>query len=500
MDIDDGPAAREEKESEEAALPFPSKEPEIELASKRSMKERQPSNLEDIEETGERPGPTAHGNRKQTSTRLLTKTQLSDMAWGVRELSQRLGSIKLKLKVNTVFILTKTGDVSLIAKTREVAEWLLSPERDVPYTVFVEDRLQKCKKFDAEGFCKDKNDDQCSRLKYWNRQMCVDHPEIFDFVITLGGDGTVLYASWLFQKVVPPVLSFACGSLGFLTQFDFEHFRETLTDAFRNGVRVSLRLRFEGTVMRAVEKQKEIIRKDDGTEMAVNNADASAALHLNCEHAQDESDSEDDERDLVEELLTDEPDDSPTHKPTTTFSILNDIIIDRGPSANLTTLELFTSSASPSQSSPDSSTPTTHLTSLMGDGLCIATPTGSTAYNLAASGPLCHPSNPVMLLTAICAHTLSFRPLILPDSIVLRVGVPYDARQGAWAAFDGRERVRLGRGDYVSVRAGRWPFATVGRAEAGEWESGLKCGLGWNTRGGPGGHDGRPKKLDRENL
>lgn len=81
-----------------------------------------------------------------------------------------------------------------------------------------------------------------------------------------------------------------------------------------------------------------------------------------------------------------------------------------------------------------------HFTTVQADGVCVATPTGSTAYNLAAGGSLCHPENPVILVTAICAHTLSFRPIILPDTIVLRVGVPYDARTSSWTSFDGRER------------------------------------------------------------
>jgi hypothetical protein len=86
-----------------------------------------------------------------------------------------------------------------------------------------------------------------------------------------------------------------------------------------------------------------------------------------------------------------------------------------------------------------------HFTTIQADGICVATPTGSTAYNLAAGGSLCHPENPVILVTAICAHTLSFRPIILPDTIVLRVGVPYDARTSSWASFDGKERLVLCR-------------------------------------------------------
>ena len=76
-------------------------------------------------------------------SRLLTKKQLSEMAWGVRELSKRLGSIRLKLKVRTVFILTKAHDEELIGNTRDMVRWLLSSDRDVRYTVYVEDNLKQ---------------------------------------------------------------------------------------------------------------------------------------------------------------------------------------------------------------------------------------------------------------------------------------------------------------------------------------------------------------------
>ena len=76
------------------------------------------------------------GNDTTTHSRLLTKKQLSDMAWGVRELSKKLGSIRLKLNVQTVFLLTKAHDEELIGYTRRVAEWLLSTERANPYTVY----------------------------------------------------------------------------------------------------------------------------------------------------------------------------------------------------------------------------------------------------------------------------------------------------------------------------------------------------------------------------
>ncbi|KAH8668180.1 ATP-NAD kinase-like domain-containing protein [Tricladium varicosporioides] len=397
-------------------------------------------------------------------SRLLTKKQLSDMAWGVRELSKRLGSIRLKLKVKSVFLLTKAYDESLIANTREVAKWLLSPERDVRYTVWVENTLRESKKFDAKGLLVEMDEEYAKkaqngnyhddsrktdrRLRYWSNEMCRTRPHTFDFIVTLGGDGTVLYASWLFQRIVPPVLSFALGSLGFLTKFDYDQFEDTLTKSFKNGVTISLRLRFEGTVMRS-RKRKGAALKDHGT---------------------GEDDDVDTSRDLVEELIGEEKEDERTHRPDGTYEILNDIVVDRGPNPTMSSTEIFGDDE--------------HFTSIQADGVCVATPTGSTAYNLAAGGSLCHPENPVILVTAICAHTLSFRPIILPDTIVLRVGVPYDARASSWASFDGRERVELRPGDYVTISASRYPFANVmqqGRRSE-DWVNSISGKLGWNTR------------------
>ncbi|WEW61036.1 NAD+ kinase [Emydomyces testavorans] len=326
-------------------------------------------------------------------SRLLTKRQLSDMAWNVRTLSKKLGNLRLKLNVKSVFLLTKPQDKCLVRLTREVTQWLLSKDRETRYVVYVEKKLQNDSEFDAAGlFAEEPSAEE--RLKYWDLDLVSQSPQLIDFVITLGGDGTVLYASWLFQHIVPPVLSFSLGSLGFLTKFDFGHFQDTLRRAFHEGVILSLRLRFECSVMRSKKRKS--------------------------------GDSVPNQRDLVEEILGDETEDNVTHTPEKTFQILNELVVDRGPNATMSSLEIFGDDE--------------YFTSIQADGVCVATPTGSTAYNLAAGGSLCHPENPVILLTAICAHTLSFRPIILPDTIVLRIGVPYDARTSSWASFDGRER------------------------------------------------------------
>lgn len=281
-------------------------------------------------------------NQDGLHSRLLTKKQLSEMAWGVRELSRRLGSMRLKFKVRSVFILTKLYDQDLLHKTRELAKWLLSKDRDVRYTVYVEESVKGNKKFDVPGLLDElrreyidageMDEDSPShvldrRLRFWTEEMCRTRPHMFDFVLSLGGDGTVLYASWLFQRIVPPVLSFALGSLGFLTKFDFSDYENILTTAFTQGVTVSLRLRFEGTVMRS-QKRRKAIKDIKGGESRNGKSESTS---------KDDEDDEDDEnaqRDLVEELIGEEKEDEHTHKPDGTYEILNEIVVDRGPNAS----------------------------------------------------------------------------------------------------------------------------------------------------------------------
>jgi len=345
----------------------------------------------------------------------------------------------------------------------------------------VESTLETNKKFDAQGLI-DRDVANKSHLKFWDNELCKKRPQLFDLIVSvsrlshvaedcrshnkLGGDGTVLYASWLFQRIVPPVISFSLGSLGFLTKFDYNDYPQTLTHAFREGVCVSLRLRFEGTVMRSQSKK-------------------------DYRH----------QHDLVQELVDESNNDVQTHQPDGTFEILNDIVVDRGPNPSeypptcalffialcyclLLTDPKLIMCPHLAMSAIELFGDVEHFTTVQADGVCVATPTGSTAYNLAAGGSLCHPDNPVILVTAICAHTLNFRPIILPDTVVLRVGVPYDARTSSWASFDGRERVELRAGDYVTISASRYPFAYVlppGGHNKG-WVNSISKTLQWNSR------------------
>ncbi|CAD0113830.1 unnamed protein product [Aureobasidium uvarum] len=395
--------------------------------------------------------PPQHGDHMQS--RLLTKKQLSDMAFGIRELSKRLGRVKLMLKVKNIFVLTKLTDATLCAKAAELTKWLLD-QKQAQYT----DKLKDLKSFDIPWILEG-DESKTSRLKYWDEELCKKMPHKFDIVLALGGDGTVLFASLLFQRIVPPVLSFAMGSLGFLTKFDFARYTSILPRAFSDGITVSLRLRFEGTIMRSIRR--------DG-----------------------DSDDDHKQRRLDEELVGAEADDHHTHKPEAAYHILNEIVLDRGPSGSMVQLDVYGDEEC--------------FTTIAADGLIVATPTGSTAYNLAAGGSLCHPDNPVILLTAIAAHTLNFRPIILPDTMVLRIGVPYDARSSAYTSFDGKyshPRTELCPGDYVTISASRFPYPSVlplnKRSE--DWIESISRSLDWNSRAKQKPYTEEKKKEDGEN-
>ncbi|MCO5604673.1 hypothetical protein L7F22_058843 [Adiantum nelumboides] len=263
----------------------------------------------------------------------------------------------------------------------------------------------------------------------------------------LGGDGTVLFCSWLFQRIVPPVMPFALGSLGFLTNFEFNAYKKVMKSALDTGIRVNLRMRFTATVYRATLPSSQT-------------ADRKRRRAIST-------------------------------KPVETFEVLNDLVVDRGPSPYVSLLEVFGDEH--------------HMTTAQADGLCISTPTGSTAYSvsfsfhsflvagnadmkqtwpkLSAGGSLVHPEIPAILITPICPHTLSFRPMLLPDSMELRIAVPYNSRSTAWASFDGRGRVELKQGDHIKVTASRYPFPTVcNENQSKDWFESISRTLKWNER------------------
>jgi NAD+ kinase len=94
------------------------------------------------------------------------------------------------------------------------------------------------------------------------------------------------------------------------------------------------------------------------------------------------------------------------------------------------------------------------------DGLIVATPTGSTAYALSAGGPIVFPTLGVIVLAPICPHTLSNRPVVLPDTFELEVRVRTEEVAAA-LTIDGQDMVALGTADTVRIRKGRNVVALI---------------------------------------
>jgi NAD+ kinase len=94
------------------------------------------------------------------------------------------------------------------------------------------------------------------------------------------------------------------------------------------------------------------------------------------------------------------------------------------------------------------------------DGLIVATPTGSTAYALSAGGPIVYPSLRVIVLAPICPHTLSNRPVLLPDSFELDIRVKADD-QGAMLTCDGQQSAPVGPTDNIVITRGKFTVQLI---------------------------------------
>jgi NAD+ kinase len=115
------------------------------------------------------------------------------------------------------------------------------------------------------------------------------------------------------------------------------------------------------------------------------------------------------------------------------------------------------------------------------DGLIVATPTGSTAYSLSAGGPLVLPGLEAILVTPICPHTLTHRPLVLPCRCVIDVAVR-DAREAeARLTVDGQVGCALGPGDRVRVQRSAHPVSLLARPDRNRFEV-MRAKLRWGER------------------
>jgi NAD+ kinase len=119
------------------------------------------------------------------------------------------------------------------------------------------------------------------------------------------------------------------------------------------------------------------------------------------------------------------------------YLALNDAVLNKAALARITDFDLYLDEG--------------YACSYKGDGLIIATPTGSTAYSLAAGGPIVFPVVHAFLITPICPHALTNRPLVVPDTSKIRVEF-HSSEESIYLTLDGQVGVELQHGDQITVR------------------------------------------------
>jgi NAD+ kinase len=197
-----------------------------------------------------------------------------------------------------------------------------------------------------------------------------------DFVLVLGGDGTLLAAARAVAPAGIPILGVNLGSLGFLTEVPLAELWETLV---------------------AVDEQRCSFEKRH---------------MLNCR------------------LLRDSREQA-------RYDCLNDAVVNKSAIARLVSFDLYLDKV--------------FVSNYKADGVIISTPTGSTAYALAAGGPILMPSVDAMVIAPVCPHSLTHRPLVVRDTVEIEI-VVQSAGEEAFLSIDGQLGVPLADEDRVLCR------------------------------------------------
>ncbi len=119
------------------------------------------------------------------------------------------------------------------------------------------------------------------------------------------------------------------------------------------------------------------------------------------------------------------------------YEVLNDVVINKGAVARIIDLAIYIEDS--------------HVTTYRADGIILSTPTGSTAYSLSAGGPIVHPKIPVTIITPICPHTLTNRPLVVSSKMKVEIKVTTQ-EPDTYLTLDGQIGVRLKTGDVIEVK------------------------------------------------
>ncbi|KAM9322681.1 NAD kinase b [Pholidichthys leucotaenia] len=336
-----------------------------------------------------------------------------------------------------VLVIRKIRDESLVEPFKELCRFLVEEKQMM---VYVERRVA-----DDASLSKDEAFGSIRNQLCTFREGYDDISDCIDLIICLGGDGTLLYASSLFQGSVPPVMAFHLGSLGFLTPFKFESYKTEVAKVFEGNAAITLRSRLKVKVV------KDMLQR---TGQQPSSREPPQQQQQQQEH---------------NGLLPHGHSNSEAGKVTLQLQVLNEVVVDRGPSSYLSNVDLYLDGRL--------------ITSVQGDGLIVSTPTGSTAYAAAAGASMIHPNVPAIMVTPICPHSLSFRPIVVPAGVELMVTLSPDARNTAWVSFDGRKRQEIQHGDCIKITTSCYPVPSICCHDlVYDWFESLAQCLHWNVR------------------
>jgi NAD+ kinase len=224
-----------------------------------------------------------------------------------------------------------------------------------------------------------------------------------DFLVSLGGDGTLLSLVRRSYEYRKPVLGINAGNLGFLADITIEEVEEFLEQLLEGEYRVDERMMIEG-----------YIRKSSGEEKK--------------------------------------------------FFAFNDVVISRPVISKMAQINAAIDGEM--------------FNSYKGDGLIVATPTGSTAYNLASGGPVMYPLTEAFILTPIMAHSLTQRPLVVPADFTLELSSPDEK---VIAMIDGQDAYEIFEGDVLIIKGAKRGARLLHRKER-NYFSVLREKLSWGDK------------------
>ena len=224
-----------------------------------------------------------------------------------------------------------------------------------------------------------------------------------DFVIVVGGDGTILGAARSMGKDQKPIIGLNQGKLGFLAEFSLEELKEQIEQILSDAT---------------------LVRERTILDVGITRTHTSAAFHS---------------------------------------LALNDCVIHTGPPYRMFQLVVRIDGQ--------------RLTEVRGDGLIIASPSGSTAHNMSAGGPILEPGVQAIVLTPICPHSLTHRPIVVESSSVIEV-VAHTVNEGATVSVDGQVSSPFRAGDVLTVRRSEQNFKLVKNPKYPRWHT-LVTKLNW---------------------